>query len=82
MDCHGKLTIYLINAKLTRDVCTFGSMDPSCTLTLSPTKIFHSTAKMNEGKYPLWNEIALFDVNYEKVLKVEVYHQQEIVNLQ
>jgi hypothetical protein len=77
----GKLTIIILRANLTRDVCSFGSMDPSCTLRLSHIKMFKSSVKSNEGKYPIWNETAVFVVENEITLKVEVNHEKEIVFL-
>lgn len=75
----GKLTINILRANLTRDVCSFGSMDPSCTLRLSLNKVYNSAVKSNEGKYPIWNEVAVFNVENEITLKIEVNHQKEIV---
>jgi Ca2+-dependent lipid-binding protein len=75
----GKLTVFINRAQLTRDLCTFGSMDPSCTIKLSHAKVFNSSIKTNEGKYPIWNEIASFQVENENSLRVEVYHQKDMV---
>ena len=77
----GQLTVILLNAALTHDVCTFGKMDPICTLTLSNGKFLISTVKKNKGKFPQWNETVNFIVEDENILLAEVYHQKELVNI-
>lgn len=77
----GKLTVTILSANLTRDVCTFGTMDPKCVLRISSRKIYNSSVKTNEGKHPLWNEIAVFDVESENSLNVQVVHEKDVVLL-
>ena len=69
----GKLQVTVIEARLDRDVETFGKMDPYCVL-----RYRQQTLKTKEhtdgGKTPKWNQMLELDVKYVgDDLKIEVY---------
>lgn len=76
---NGKITITVYKAVLTKDVCTFSTMDPYFICSLSSAKTYKSRIRKNEGKYPSWNETFTFDINGELGLITQVYHEREMV---
>lgn len=60
----GKLTIHILEAKLTRDTETFGKMDPYVVINTRQQRIRTKTMQ-NAGKNPKWsNEFFVIDVKY------------------
>jgi hypothetical protein len=78
---YGTLSVTVIKAALTHDVCTFSTMDPQFIATLSSTKVYKSSIKMNEGKYPMWNETFTFNVQGETMLTIDILHEKTLVIL-
>mmetsp|Transcript_3239 Transcript_3239/g.6670 ORF Transcript_3239/g.6670 Transcript_3239/m.6670 type:complete len:329 (+) Transcript_3239:184-1170(+) len=58
----GRLSLSVIQARLTRDTELFGKMDPYCVIRLGRVKTKTKTHK-NGGKFPMWN--AEFSINVE-----------------
>lgn len=76
----GKIIITVNKAILTKDVLTFGTMDPHFVAQISPRKTYKSEAKTNEGKYPIWKESFSFshDEN-ETTIEIDVFHESKQV---
>lgn len=79
MNIRGNLNIFVGKAILTKDLCTFGTMDPYFTVSLSPYKVYKSTIRTNEGKFPIWNESCILQYENEPTLEVAVYHDKKII---
>lgn len=76
----GKLTVTIWKAALTHDVCTFSTMDPQFIATLSSFKVYKSAIRMNEGKFPVWNETFSFEILGEDMLRIDLLHEKILVN--
>jgi hypothetical protein len=64
MATSGKLKVYIIQAKLTRDTETFGKMDPYVIISTRQQRVRTKTAN-NAGKTPAWpGEFIDIDVKY------------------
>ena len=59
----GKLKLFVIEAKLTRDTETFGKMDPYCIVTYRQDK-FRTPTKDGAGKVPKWDFVIDINVKY------------------
>lgn len=61
----GKLKVKVSRAKLSRDLCIFGTMDPYFIAHLSPDEKYRSYSRDGQGKFPVWeNE---FELNVAKL---------------
>ena len=64
MVTNGKLTLRIIEARLTRDAATFGKMDPYC-LVETRMQRFRTATVSGAGMEPTWeNEETIIDVKY------------------
>lgn len=81
MNKNRKINIKVINATLTKDVCILTAMSPYFTAKLSNEKIYKSKKKLNEGKFPLFNEIFSFPYNNEDILTINLFHSNKNVIL-
>ena len=61
----GKLTLTVIEAKLTRDTEAFGKMDPFVKVTIG-AKTVKTKVKEDAGKEPVWNETFEFTVDHKE----------------
>lgn len=75
----GKIDATVEKAILTHDACTFGTMDPYFYMFLSSVKSHKSKERRNEGKYPLWNETFIYELDDEKLITINVYHEKTLV---
>lgn len=75
----GSLTIIVIKAILTKDVCIFKSMDPYFIGSISTHKSFKSSVRTSEGKFPMWNEKFCFTYLNEPSLIIEIFHSNTLV---
>ena len=63
MATHGKLTITVVEARLTRDTELFGAMDPYVTFEYRMQRC-RTKCMQDAGKTPVWNEDVDIDVKY------------------
>ncbi len=67
----GKLTVKLIEAKLTRDTEMFGSMDPYAKILCGGTE-YQTTIHEGGGKKPHWNQQFDFNIVGERLVTIKV----------
>ena len=71
----GSLALTVIEARLTRDVETFGKMDPYVKI-ISRQQNFKTNVKDGAGKTPVWNQTFNIDVKYVgDDLTIQVYDE-------
>lgn len=76
---YGNLTITVLRASLSKDICTFATMDPVFKASISPYKFYVSSERTNEGLYPLWNETFTFNLEGEPTVSFEIMHNKTTV---
>jgi hypothetical protein len=74
-----KVSITVTKAILTRDVCTFSTMDPFFIAAYDTTSTYKSKLLNNAGKYPVWNETFVFDYTGKDHVSIDIYHEKEKV---
>jgi len=73
------IQIQVINARLTKDVCVFSAMSPYFTAHLTNEKLYISKQKINEGKFPVFNECFKFLYLNEDILHINLFHTNKLV---
>jgi Ca2+-dependent lipid-binding protein len=77
----GNLKILVLKAVLYKDVRLFFTMSPYFIARLSPSKVFKSSVRSKEGKFPMWNEIFYFTLDDSDVsLNISVFDNSKYVN--
>jgi hypothetical protein len=75
-----KISITVIKASLTRDVCTFSAMDPYF-LANHLGKEYKSKVLNSAGKNPTWNESFGFDITPKDYISIDILHDKEKVKI-
>ncbi len=76
----GILRTQICRANLTRDVYLFQIMDPYFIASVSSNKVYTSSIKENQGKFPIWNEEFTFNTeNGETELLIKILTNGEEV---
>lgn len=75
---HGSFKITVVKARLTRDVESFGKMDPYAKVTYE-SKSYVTDVQDDVGKNPVWNKMFSFDVfNNKSVINIQVFDEGTI----
>jgi hypothetical protein len=78
MNSKDNLEIFIYKASFTVNLAFF-KMDPYFRLELSQTKYYQSPERKNEGKFPIFNELVLFEYENEENLNLSFYHKSKLV---
>ena len=71
------VTFVVVKAILQKDCLTFGTMDPHFVAKTQSGDTYKSKVRKNEGKYPVWNEGAKWEIKNNKVISFEVFHENK-----